>query len=912
MKGLSAESLRMVLHLEVDKTLHTNYTQYQSQPTESISFPSQIRMFPWNDIQQLCEYIAQQTQILCIHQRLFFRGKELTAYRKKKARKNKLKSTAPSLSFFGITDGCMIYLQCASAASDTDSAQSIVMYGHCASSEGASIISQCIDGLNNDLLPELSEDGEGGTYFLRNGSSKRVACFKPCDEEAGCVNNPRGRTSSIDATDQAIHCGIAPSEGHLREIAAYLFDEANGHFHEVPETMRVEIAYAHSVHKKIGSLQSFIAGEVIENFGVKNFGIRQVHKIGILDILLLNCDRNSGNVLVFVDEFGRYSLIPIDHGLSLPRCIEITTDSWVWLQWKQSKEPFDPYTTEYINAIDIEKNIDVLRKQLHFEQIVFENMRISHLVLKKGIARGLTLNEIGSIIARPDFDTKSILEELMLQAESLSIEKVRQNKHLINRIRLVAYKQRQKEKEKKKRQQQKTHIVHKFMKVPLPNRPNVQIVNKYMTLTPEPFLMNDAAGDGDDEEMSHSLNNHNETHDKAMIKPFWTPNYKASSSSTATTNSSTVTCTKQTQSQLQLLPSLFLENEHQMPPIKTYSIQRSSSIHDRDGDIDAAPPKMTIFKSISGGTDTEEFSTDDGKGLVPLSRSTSCITTASTTSFDMMSASLINHKSMMDKRREMMSASLNRLHHPNNKTNNEHKSTIIDDIEEETSSPTAARSYSSLSRTPKYAPKHESPSATSHQSQDDLITINKTSDDHHEAFGIHPIMERMAKENYEVNKYFLYYLDQLLGIQCERISNRSRKSDKHDSIYDIDTVEGSFIWKNELRKHWIRSRLERKKLMQPKPPKNPFHEAEKHNQKQTEKHTHMNGHLVYDNHYRFDHDGDDHSTQEEDHHAHQDHQEEDTEEEESEEDDGHEWFAAEGTVDYDDDDSVISDSNYSQ
>eukprot|EP01083_Nonionella_stella_P124228 374990_1 len=69
-----------------------------------------------------------------------------------------------------------------------------------------------------------------------------------------------------------------------------------------------------------------------------------------------------------------------------------------------------------------------------------------------------------------------------------------------------------------------------------------------------------------------------------MIKPFWTPNYKPSSSSTAITNSSTVTCTKQTQSQLQLLQSLFLENEHQIPPIKTYSIQRPSSIHDRDGD----------------------------------------------------------------------------------------------------------------------------------------------------------------------------------------------------------------------------------------------------------------------------------------------------------------------------------------
>eukprot|EP00488_Nonionellina_sp_1-RS-2012_P002087 TRINITY_DN3804_c0_g1_i1.p1 TRINITY_DN3804_c0_g1~~TRINITY_DN3804_c0_g1_i1.p1 ORF type:complete len:106 (-),score=37.06 TRINITY_DN3804_c0_g1_i1:178-453(-) len=85
----------------------------------------------------------------------------------------------------------------------------------------------------------------------------------------------------------------------------------------------------------------------------------------------------------------------------------------------------------------------------------------------------------------------------------------------------------------------------------------------------------------------------------------------------------------------------------------------------------------------------------------------------------------------------------------------------------------------------------------------------------------------MQKETHEVNKYFMYYLDQLLGIQCERISNRSRKCDDTDNIYDIDTVQGSFIWKNELRKHWIRSRLERKKLMAPAPPTNPFHEKNK-------------------------------------------------------------------------------------
>merc|ERR1712157_443683 len=70
----------------------------------------------------------------------------------------------------------------------------------------------------------------------------------------------------------------------------------------------------------------------------------------------------------------------------------------------------------------------------------------------------------------------------------------------------------------------------------------------------------------------------------------------------------------------------------------------------------------------------------------------------------------------------------------------------------------------------------------------------------------------------------MHYLDQLLGIQCERILNRSRKKDTRDDIYDLDTVHGSFIWKNELRIHWARSRIERRRLLQEqiKPLTNPF------------------------------------------------------------------------------------------
>merc|ERR1719295_2083218 len=96
-------------------------------------------------------------------------------------------------------------------------------------------------------------------------------------------------------------------------------------------------------------------------------------------------------------------------------------------------------------------------------------------------------------------------------------------------------------------------------------------------------------------------------------------------------------------------------------------------------------------------------------------------------------------------------------------------------------------------------------------SQDDLVAKDSN-------FGIHPIMERMASNEVDVRKWFFFYLDQLLGIQCHRITTRSKTDDGNDDIYDVDTVNGSFIWKNELRKHWVRSRIERRKLMEQKPP----------------------------------------------------------------------------------------------
>ena len=61
--------------------------------------------------------------------------------------------------------------------------------------------------------------------------------------------------------------------------------------------------------------------DVVGNLGAKQFSVDEVHKIAILDLRILNCDRNECNILVLKKLVGNKkvtSLVPIDHGLSFP------------------------------------------------------------------------------------------------------------------------------------------------------------------------------------------------------------------------------------------------------------------------------------------------------------------------------------------------------------------------------------------------------------------------------------------------------------------------------------------------------------------------------------------------------------------------------------------------------------------
>ena len=148
---------------------------------------------------------------------------------------------------------------------------------------------------------------------------------------------------------------------------------------------------------KFGSLQLYVDSEgPIENFSPDLFSKDEIHKIAILDIRLLNLDRNECNILVKTKidkKTGKRvrKLIPIDHGLSIPDNLSICTFDIVWLNWSHAEQPFSKRTLKYIEELDIKEDIKILERAFKFRPICLRNIRITSTLLKRAAAAGLNL-----------------------------------------------------------------------------------------------------------------------------------------------------------------------------------------------------------------------------------------------------------------------------------------------------------------------------------------------------------------------------------------------------------------------------------------------------------------------------------------------------------------------------------------
>ena len=280
------------------------------------------------------------------------------------------------------------------------------------------VISAVNQGLKLNLAPNLTWDGTGGTYLMKDSYRKVRGVFKPIDEEPYAPLNPRGYIGRLK--DNGIRPGILSGEAAYREVAAYLLDY--GGLSGVPPTALVESQ--HPIYNymlntpespKQGSFQEFIANKgAIEDFSSTKFNKFEVQKIAILDIRILNMDRNEGNIIVTYDDH----LVPIDHGLSISDCFDIYDYDLCWMNWQACKEPTDSYFVDIIRSLDPVQDITFLKHAMPFRDKCLRNIRISSLLLKKGVAAGLTLNQIGSMLYRVGSE-ESIIEQLVIKSIDL-------------------------------------------------------------------------------------------------------------------------------------------------------------------------------------------------------------------------------------------------------------------------------------------------------------------------------------------------------------------------------------------------------------------------------------------------------------------------------------------------------------
>ena len=89
---------------------------------------------------------------------------------------------------------------------------------------------------------------------------------------------------------------------------------------------------------------------------------------------------------------GERILIPIDHGLCMPDSLEVHSWELVWMEWDQAKEPFTTRTLRYIENIDIEADLAILKTNYNIRSICLRNFKICNILLKKCAKSGLTLH----------------------------------------------------------------------------------------------------------------------------------------------------------------------------------------------------------------------------------------------------------------------------------------------------------------------------------------------------------------------------------------------------------------------------------------------------------------------------------------------------------------------------------------
>eukprot|EP00929_Paragymnodinium_shiwhaense_P007244 TRINITY_DN111180_c0_g1_i1.p1 TRINITY_DN111180_c0_g1~~TRINITY_DN111180_c0_g1_i1.p1 ORF type:complete len:683 (-),score=115.25 TRINITY_DN111180_c0_g1_i1:151-2100(-) len=297
-------------------------------------------------------------------------------------------------------------------------------------------LTEALHALEEGLKPDLVEDGCGGTYFVKDRSGRKIAVFKPRDEEPLAPNNPKVHAGR--GLGEGLKNGVLVGDAAVNEYAAFLLDRAGSAalragvcptalvriadsvFHDADEGKRSDFR---KVKDKVGSFQLFAESDCTsEDMGPSRFPTNLVHRLAVLDIRLCNADRHAGNILVKQTEGKVTALCPIDHGYALPG--KVVAAAFEWLSWPAAHEPFSAEIKMEILNIKVDRVEAKLKKRVpSLRHCVLKTLRICTALLQHGVKAGLTAAEIGGLMCPPDCGSDeeqplSVLEEMVKECEA--------------------------------------------------------------------------------------------------------------------------------------------------------------------------------------------------------------------------------------------------------------------------------------------------------------------------------------------------------------------------------------------------------------------------------------------------------------------------------------------------------------
>lgn len=309
-------------------------------------------------------------------------------------------------------------------------------------SDTKKMVKEIVKAMKDGIDPIPVCGGLGGAYYFRNCQGDNCAIVKPTDEEPYAPNNPKGFVGKV-LGQPGLKRSVRVGETGFREVAACLLDYDS--FANVPSTALVKVT--HSIFNvndevngnkqleqkevsKIASLQQFISHDFdASDHGTSSFPVAAVHRIGILDIRILNTDRHAGNLLVrkiYGDGgLGQVELVPIDHGLCLPENLE--DPYFEWIHWPQASIPFSEDELEYISHLDPFQDAEMLRMELPMiREACLRVLIVCTIFLKEAAVFGLCLAEIGEMMSREfrgQEEEPSELEFICVEARRLLEER---------------------------------------------------------------------------------------------------------------------------------------------------------------------------------------------------------------------------------------------------------------------------------------------------------------------------------------------------------------------------------------------------------------------------------------------------------------------------------------------------------